>query len=115
MRVRCQYFVWVAGLVFVAAAALSGREAVGSELTPIQQAVHVLNRLGYGPRPGEIEQVMKIEVSRYIEQQLDPASIPLSSSLQERLDAIPITRQSTGSTLPVESKPPSTASTCPLM
>jgi uncharacterized protein (DUF1800 family) len=34
--------------------------------------VHVLNRLGYGPAPGEIERVRRTGLRQYIEQQLHP-------------------------------------------
>ena len=34
--------------------------------------VHVLNRLGYGPAPGEIERVRRTGLREYIEQQLHP-------------------------------------------
>jgi uncharacterized protein (DUF1800 family) len=36
---------------------------------------HVLNRLGYGARPGDIERVRTIGILKYIERQLDPARI----------------------------------------
>jgi uncharacterized protein (DUF1800 family) len=44
-------------------------------LTEDQKILHVLNRLGYGARPGDVERVKKIGIDKYIEQQLDPASI----------------------------------------
>ncbi len=43
--------------------------------TPRAAAVHVLQRLSFGPRPGDVERVMATGVSRWIDQQLDPASI----------------------------------------
>src|SRR5262245_48776006 len=46
-----------------------------SPLTEEQQILQVLNRLGYGPRPGDVERVKRMGLVRYIEQQLDPASI----------------------------------------
>jgi uncharacterized protein (DUF1800 family) len=44
-------------------------------LTDRQKIVHVLNRLGYGPRPGDIERVEKMGLDRYIDQQLHPERI----------------------------------------
>src|SRR5256885_4724467 len=38
--------------------------------------VHVLNRLGFGPRPGDVERVRTAGVAAYIEQQLHPERIP---------------------------------------
>jgi uncharacterized protein (DUF1800 family) len=37
--------------------------------------VHVLNRLGYGPAPGDIDRVRALGLSAYIEQQLHPERI----------------------------------------
>jgi uncharacterized protein (DUF1800 family) len=56
-----------------------------SPLAPEQQAVHVLNRLGYGPRPGDIERVTQMGVRRYIDSQLHPESIPYPEQLSKRL------------------------------
>jgi uncharacterized protein (DUF1800 family) len=38
--------------------------------------VHVLNRLGYGPRPGEVDRVRKMGLSNYIVLQLHPELVP---------------------------------------
>jgi uncharacterized protein (DUF1800 family) len=40
-----------------------------------QEIKHVLNRLGFGARPGDIERVQKLGVREYIEQQLHPERI----------------------------------------
>ena len=37
--------------------------------------VHALNRLGYGPRPGDVEKVRAIGLDKWIEQQLHPEQI----------------------------------------
>ncbi len=39
------------------------------------QVRHVLNRLSFGPRPGQIEEVQHMGLATYLNQQLDPASI----------------------------------------
>ncbi|MGH9811784.1 MAG: DUF1800 domain-containing protein, partial [Candidatus Acidiferrales bacterium] len=50
-------------------------------LSEEQKIVHLLNRLGYGPRPatagrpGDVERVKKMGIAAYIEQQLNPESI----------------------------------------
>ena len=44
-------------------------------LTEDQKILHILNRLGYGARPGDVEKVKQIGIQKYIEQQLNPASI----------------------------------------
>lgn len=37
-----------------------------------ERIVHVLNRLAFGPRPGDVERVRRMGVERYIEEQLNP-------------------------------------------
>ncbi len=44
-------------------------------LTEDQKILHVLNRLGFGARPGDVEKVKAIGINKYIEQQLNPLSI----------------------------------------
>jgi len=44
-------------------------------LTEEQRIMHVLNRLGFGARPGDIERVKAMGVEKYIEQQLNPEKI----------------------------------------
>src|SRR6476660_8131589 len=44
-------------------------------LTEEQKILHVLNRLGFGARPGDVERVKAIGIQKYIDQQLDPAAI----------------------------------------
>jgi uncharacterized protein (DUF1800 family) len=53
-----------------AAAAIEARE-----LTADQQVAHALNRLTFGPRPGEAEYVRKVGVNRWIAAQLEPERI----------------------------------------
>ena len=43
-----------------------------SPLSDEQRIVHALNRLGYGPRPGDVERVRRMGLAVYIEQQLHP-------------------------------------------
>jgi uncharacterized protein (DUF1800 family) len=44
-------------------------------LTEDQKILHVLNRLGFGARPGDVEKVKTIGIAKYIDQQLNPAAI----------------------------------------
>src|SRR5882724_8546333 len=41
-----------------------------------KRAVHALNRLAFGPRPGEVQQVMAMGVDNWIDLQLHPEKIP---------------------------------------
>ncbi|MFN2500574.1 MAG: DUF1800 domain-containing protein [Pyrinomonadaceae bacterium] len=40
-----------------------------------QKILHLLNRLGFGARPGDVERVKAIGLQKYIDQQLNPSSI----------------------------------------
>jgi hypothetical protein len=59
-------------------------------------AVHVLNRLGFGPRPGDVDRVLAMGISKYVEQQLHPETIP-DAALVERLKSLPTIAMSTPS------------------
>ena len=45
-------------------------------LTPRDSALHALNRLAYGPRPGEVDSVARLGVMRWIESQLAFERVP---------------------------------------
>jgi uncharacterized protein (DUF1800 family) len=49
-----------------------------------KRAVHALNRLTFGPRPGDVQRVMAIGVDQWIDQQLHPETID-DSALDTRL------------------------------
>jgi uncharacterized protein (DUF1800 family) len=49
--------------------------AQGARLNDEQRIMHVLNRLGFGARPGDIERVKALGIQKYIEQQLNPDGI----------------------------------------
>lgn len=73
--------------------------AYGRELPAEPRALHVLNRLGYGPRPGDIEQVSAMGVERYIASQLRPETIALPAALSERLTQLPAVQMSASESL----------------
>jgi uncharacterized protein (DUF1800 family) len=58
------------------------------ELTADQAILHALNRLGYGPRPGDMERVRQMGLEKWVEQQLHPESID-DHALDERLQQYP--------------------------
>jgi uncharacterized protein (DUF1800 family) len=93
-------------LLTCAAAANAAETPAGAPLSERERALHVLDRLAYGPRPGDLEQVEKMGARRYVEQQLHPERITLPPDLQARLAALPAL-QMTPSQLFVEYGPPS--------
>ncbi len=59
-----------------------------SDLTEDEAIAHALNRLGYGPRPGDIETVKQMGLAKWIDRQLHPESID-DSAMQARLSRFP--------------------------
>jgi uncharacterized protein (DUF1800 family) len=59
-----------------------------------KQAVHVLNRLAFGPRPGEVNRIVQMGVEKWIDQQLHPEKID-DSALQSRLEPLRTLRMDT--------------------
>lgn len=59
-------------------------------LTENQKILHVLNRLGFGARSGDVERVKRIGIEKYVEQQLNPASIndSVAESKVKNLDVL---------------------------
>src|SRR6188474_2008944 len=55
-------------------------KAPATRLSDDQRILHVLNRLGFGARPGDLEKVRAFGVNKYIEQQLFPEKIDDSAS-----------------------------------
>jgi len=60
-------------------------------LTEDQKTIHVLNRLGFGARPGDVERVKRMGLDKYIDQQLYPERIG-DSAVEARLANFPSLR-----------------------
>jgi uncharacterized protein (DUF1800 family) len=65
-----------------------------AKLSEDQRILHVLNRLGFGARPGDVERIKAIGVDKYIEQQLSPDKIDDSAS-EAKLQNLETLRMST--------------------
>ncbi len=66
---------WAVSAALLLAAYPSNRLTAQS-LSPRDSAFHALNRLAYGPRPGEVDSVARVGVMRWIEQQLAFERVP---------------------------------------
>ena len=64
------------------------KQSAAARLGEEQRAVHVLNRLAFGARPGDVERVMKLGVDGYIEQQLNPSKVD-DAVLASKLERLP--------------------------
>ncbi|HEY4951008.1 MAG TPA: DUF1800 domain-containing protein [Candidatus Acidoferrales bacterium] len=59
-----------------------------SELTEDEAILHAMNRLAYGPRPGDVEQIRQTGLEKWIDQQLHPETIN-DADLNLRLQRYP--------------------------
>ncbi len=76
------------------ALAQKGSGAKTIALKDDQRILHVLNRLGYGARPGEVERVKAMGLDNYIKQQLNPEQID-DSSAEAKLKNLPTLNMTT--------------------
>jgi len=98
--------------VLLAAAAITAQSALGrkkdkpdtpSPLDDQKRAVHALNRLTFGPRPGDVERVRQMGVDKWIDLQLHPEKIN-DSALDARIAAFRTLRMDTNQI--IENFPP---------
>ena len=78
-------------LVNILLPGVSAQKGGGGKKAPLQEdqrILHVLNRLGYGARPGEVERVKAMGLDNYIKQQLNPQQID-DSSAEAKLKNLP--------------------------
>ncbi len=59
-----------------------------TDLSVDEAILHALNRLAYGPRPGDVERIKQLGLARWIDQQLNPNSID-DKAIESRLDTLP--------------------------
>jgi uncharacterized protein (DUF1800 family) len=96
---RSVHLTKTALLAGIAAILLLGAERQNSSVSAAslpnddKTIVHVLNRLGFGPRPGDVEKVRATGLQAYIDQQLYPERIP-DVPMEMRLDGLTTLRLS---------------------
>lgn len=66
-----------------------------------QLAAHVLNRLAYGPKPGDVERVRQIGIAAYIDEQLNPLAIQIPAALHYKLAALEAAQAPAGKMLTI--------------
>jgi len=94
LRVSRRRSLLVAALL-LAATALTTQFALGrkkdkdkvagsTQMDDQHRAVHALNRLTFGPRPGDVDRVLQVGVDKWIDMQLHPEKIN-NAALDARL------------------------------
>jgi uncharacterized protein (DUF1800 family) len=63
------------------------------DLTEEEAILQAVNRLGFGPRPGDLDRIKEMGLPKWIDQQLHPDSIN-DSALEARLDRFPTLKMS---------------------
>ena len=58
------------------------------KLAPEKQILHVLSRLTFGARPGDVAEVRRVGMERWIDLQLNPDRIPENTVLESRLEPL---------------------------
>src|SRR5262249_57379558 len=66
----------------------SSQKPRNSRLTDDQRILHLLNRVTFGPRPGDVDRVKQMGIAKFIEEQLNPDAID-DSDLEKRLLVLP--------------------------
>ncbi len=59
-------------------------------------ALHLINRLSFGPAPGELDRVMQIGIDAYIDEQLHPERLPEPPAMTERLSGLALANAAQG-------------------
>ena len=69
-----------------------------TELSEDEAILHALNRLAFGPRPGDMERVRQMGLAKWIEQQLNPNTIN-DKAIEARLENYPTLKMSSSKLL----------------
>jgi uncharacterized protein (DUF1800 family) len=83
MNVKPKYWVL---LLLILLGSISPSNAASTPVDP--KILHIINRLSFGPRPGDVQRVESMGVERYIQEQLSPDSIPEPESLTSQLNQL---------------------------
>jgi uncharacterized protein (DUF1800 family) len=78
---------WIAGFLIpaVLTAATPAAPRFDKKLSAEQRTLHALQRLTFGPTQADLDEIRRIGVSRWVDRQLHPESIPEDPALVERL------------------------------
>jgi hypothetical protein len=94
MRKLLSPFVLFCGVALVAATDKPDFHQFDQKLSNEEQTLHVLDRLTFGPRPGDLEVVQQMGIKKWIDLQLHPARIEESKELEQRLEPLQSLRMS---------------------
>ncbi len=92
------------GFSMIAAQSIAADQQAGArqgdktraQLDSAASVAHVLNRVAFGPRPGDVERVRRIGIDAYIDEQLHPERLALPDALSQRLAVLNVQRTPAG-------------------
>ena len=93
---RLALAITVAGLVCSLPGGSKAGEPFNSKLAPDRQIVQVVNRLTFGVRPGDVEEIHRLGVEKWVDLQLHPERIPENPVLEEKLKPLETLRMTPG-------------------
>jgi uncharacterized protein (DUF1800 family) len=91
---RIGVIVTLAGVLTLSTDFVTAQKSAVPSKPSERTVAHVLNRIGFGPRPGDVARVQQAGLAAYIEQQLHPERIA-DGSLAARLSEFPTLGMST--------------------
>src|SRR5665213_2793763 len=77
--------LWLSPGLYAKKKAAPRAAAAAPRMPPDRKVLHALNRLTFGARPGDVEEVNRTGLDQWIERQLHPRSIPEDPGLEARL------------------------------
>src|SRR5215467_5349695 len=72
-------------VIFAFAIVASGASAFDQKLPIDKQIVHVLNRLTFGPRPGDVAEIRRMGIEKWIDSELHPERVAENPVLEAKL------------------------------
>jgi uncharacterized protein (DUF1800 family) len=75
-------------VALLAAAKDAATKSFQKKLNKDQQILHAIDRLTFGPRPGDVERVKKLGLKKWVDQQLHPERIAENTELEAQLQPL---------------------------
>src|SRR5215472_10008730 len=98
-------FAFVLGLILLRNFGLAA-ERFDQKHSQERQIVQALNRLTFGPRPGDVDEVRRIGLTKWIEHQLHPDQVAENPVLEQRLAPLTTLRMPVSEIVPKYSPDP---------
>ena len=84
----CVSLIVLSSALYAAKKAKTPADTGVAQMTGDQKALHALNRLTFGARPGDLEEVKRIGLDKWMDEQLHPESIPQNPVLEAKLQPL---------------------------